>query len=91
MEKRNRKSFLDLGCGIGRHTILFAQNGFNTYAFDLSEEAVNATKKWAEELNLNVDYKIGDMLNLPYEDTLLIAFFVEMLYHIQILKVLKNN
>ena len=29
---------------------LFAQNGFNTYAFDLSEEAVNATKKWAEEL-----------------------------------------
>ena len=59
---------MDLGCGIGRHTVLFAQNGFNTYAFDLSEEAINTTKKWAEELNLNVDYKIGDMLNLPYED-----------------------
>lgn len=67
-KKQMKKDFLDLGCGIGRHTILFAQNGFNTYAFDLSEEAVNATKKWAEELNLNVDYKIGDMLNLPYED-----------------------
>ena len=39
-----------------------------SYAFDLSEEAINTTKKWAEELNLNVDYKIGDMLNLPYED-----------------------
>lgn len=44
MEETNEKDFLDLGCGIGRHTILFAQNGFNTYAFDLSEEAVNATK-----------------------------------------------
>lgn len=67
-KKQMKKDFLDLGCGIGRHTILFAQNGFNTYAFDLSEKAVNATKKWAEDLNLNVDYKIGDMLNLPYED-----------------------
>lgn len=67
-KKQMKKDFFDLGCGMGRHTILFAQNGFNTYAFDLSEEAVNATKKWAEELNLNVDYKIGDMLNLPYED-----------------------
>lgn len=66
--KQMKKDFLDLGCGIGRHTILFAQNGFNTSAFDLSEEAINTTKKWAEELNLKVDYKIGDMLNLPYEN-----------------------
>ena len=66
--KQMKKDFLDLGCGIGRHTILFVQKGFNTSAFDLSEEAINTTKKWAEELNLKVDYKIGDMLNLPYEN-----------------------
>lgn len=66
--KQDKHDFLDLGCGLGRHTILFAQNGFNTYAFDLSEEAINKTKQWADELNLKVDYKIGDMLKLPYED-----------------------
>ena len=26
--KQMKKDFLDLGCGIGRHTILFAQKGF---------------------------------------------------------------
>ena len=65
---QKKKDFLDLGCGLGRHTILFAKNGFNVKAFDLSEDAVKETKKWAESLNLKVECKIGDMLNLPYED-----------------------
>lgn len=67
-KSQEKNIFLDLGCGIGRHTILFASNGFKTSSFDLSEEAIKRTKQWAEELNLEVDYKIGDMLNLPYED-----------------------
>jgi ubiquinone/menaquinone biosynthesis C-methylase UbiE len=62
------KNFLDLGCGLGRHTILFAQNGFNVSCFDISEEAIERTKKWCEEENLKCDYKVGDMLKLPYND-----------------------
>lgn len=62
------KDILDLGCGLGRHTILFAVNGFDVHAFDLSREAVEKTKEWAEELNLKVNYKVGDMLELPYDD-----------------------
>ena len=62
------KKFLDLGCGLGRHTILFAQNGFNVSCFDISEDAIDRTRKWCEEENLKVDYKIGDMLKLPYKD-----------------------
>lgn len=64
---QEKKTFLDLGCGIGRHTILFSSNDFETYAFDISEEAINQTRKWAESLCLKIDYKIGDMLSLPYE------------------------
>ena len=67
-KRQNKSDFLDLGCGLGRHTILFAQNDFNTYAFDLSEEAVKRTKDWANKLNLKIDYKIGDMLELPYKN-----------------------
>ena len=62
------KDFLDLGCGLGRHSILFAKNGFNVSCFDISEEAINRTKKWCNEEKLICDYKIGDMLNLPYPD-----------------------
>ena len=38
------KDFLDLGCGIGRHTVLFAGNGFNTYGFDISKYGLDKTK-----------------------------------------------
>ena len=65
---QNKKIFLDLGCGLGRHSILFGQNNFDVYCFDISEEAINRTKEWAIKENLEFDYKIGDMLNLPYSD-----------------------
>lgn len=65
---QGKKVFLDLGCGLGRHSILFGKNGFYVKCFDISEEAINRTKEWASKENLEFDYKIGDMLNLPYED-----------------------
>jgi len=65
---QGKETFLDLGCGLGRHTILFAQNGFKTSAFDLSEEAIHRTEEYAKREGLNVDFKIGDMLDLPYKD-----------------------
>lgn len=62
------KNFLDLGCGLGRHTVLFAQNNFNVSCFDISKDAIDRTRKWCEEENLKCDYKVGDMINLPYKD-----------------------
>ena len=67
-KKMGMKDFLDLGCGLGRHTILFAQNDFNTCAFDLSHDAVVETKKYAEREHLKIDALEGDMLKLPYKD-----------------------
>ena len=65
---KDKKDFLDLGCGRGRHSILFGKNGFNVHAFDISEEAIKSTKEWAKSENLTFDYKVGDMLELPYDD-----------------------
>jgi 2-polyprenyl-3-methyl-5-hydroxy-6-metoxy-1,4-benzoquinol methylase len=63
---QNKNMFLDLGCGLGRHCILFAKNGFKTFAFDLSEDAIKKTKEWMKTENLETTYDIGDMLELPY-------------------------
>ncbi len=60
------KTLLDLGCGLGRHTILFAKQGFDVSAMDLSSEAVSSTIAWAQKEQLQVDAKVGDMLSLPY-------------------------
>ena len=95
-------SILDLGCGIGRHSILFAQERFETYAMDLSENAILRAKEWSNELGLTIDFKVGDMLNLPYSDEMMdIVFAYYTISHtdtngvIKILKeikrVLKNN
>jgi len=60
---------LDLGCGLGRHAILFGKNGFKVSCFDISEEAIAETKKWANVEKLEFDYQVGDMLDLSYSDT----------------------
>ncbi len=65
---QNKKDLLDLGCGIGRHSIMFGKNGFNVSCFDISEDGINKTRKWAESEELDFDYKVGDMLELPYKD-----------------------
>lgn len=67
-QKQNKKDFLDLGCGLGRHTIQFAKAGFRTSGFDLSEEAVARTEEFAKREGLSIELKQGDMLELPYED-----------------------
>lgn len=57
-----------MGCGLGRHSILFGKNGFDVSCFDISTEAINRTKEWAEEEKLKFNYKVGDMLKLPYNN-----------------------
>ena len=44
-KQKDFTNFLDLGCGKGRHSILFAENGFNVTAVDLSEYSVKKLKE----------------------------------------------
>lgn len=67
-KSESKKTFLDLGCGLGRHSVLFGKNGFDVLCFDISQDAINRTKEWAENLGLKLDYAVGDMINLPYSD-----------------------
>ena len=72
---QGRESVVDLGCGIGRHSILFAEAGFKTYAMDLSENAVARAAEWAKERQLPIDFRVGDMKNLPYDKESMDAIF----------------
>jgi ubiquinone/menaquinone biosynthesis C-methylase UbiE len=66
--KLDFKRFLDLGCGLGRHSIFFAENGFEVHAFDLSESGLEKFMEQIKNEELNICIKLGDMLSLPYED-----------------------
>ena len=63
---QGKRDFLDLGCGLGRHAILFGKNGFTVSCFDISADAVAGTRQWAEAEGLTFAYAVGDMLSLPY-------------------------
>lgn len=72
-------NFLDLGCGLGRHSFQFAKAGFSVFALDLSDEAVDFVREKASEKDLTIQTFHGDMTYLPFEDGLidcLLAFHV---------------
>ena len=60
------KKVLDLGCGVGRNSVFLSQMGFEVDAFDLSPTAIEELNSKIMKLNLKINTKIGDMLELPY-------------------------
>ncbi|AUD66172.1 hypothetical protein BK011_08025 [Tenericutes bacterium MZ-XQ] len=73
------KRILDLGCGRGRHSLLFGQNGFNVMAVDLSEYVVKELKDRLRDLNLNIECKVSDMTKIDVEDNYFDCLFA---YHV---------
>jgi SAM-dependent methyltransferase len=78
-KEKNYKDLLDLGCGLGRNSILFANNGFSVSACDLSSDAIETVNNKCKEQKLIIETKIGDMLNLPYEND---SFDCLLSYHV---------
>lgn len=62
------KKVLDLGCGMGRHSIYLKEAGFEVTSVDISEKAVETTKKKAMDLGYRIDASICDMRVLPFKD-----------------------
>lgn len=81
-QSKGFNTFLDLGCGLGRHSIYFAKKGFEVNAVDLSEYGVNHLKKWAEKDQLNIKANVCDMLNLPFADNTIDCIIAyNVIYH----------
>ena len=59
---------LDVGCGTGTDVIYLAQNSFNMSAIDFSEEAVKIAKGKARKAGVNIDFRVSNVLDMPFED-----------------------
>lgn len=59
---------LDLGCGIGRHALMFARAGYEVTALDGAPAGLAAVRAAAAEEGLAVKVDEGLMTDLPYED-----------------------
>lgn len=77
----NFHKVLDLGCGRGRHTLLFAENGFETTGMDVSESAVESTQKLLADHGQKCVIKQADMRQIPFEDESFDAVFSYLTLH----------
>lgn len=61
---------LELGCGDGGLTLLLARMGFETCGIDIAPTAIAWAKEKAQAQGLSIDFRVGDVLDLPYSDDL---------------------
>ena len=62
-----RRSILDLGCGLGRHSLLFAAHGFDVTALDASESGLRRLGTTAAQRGLSVHTVRADLTVLPFD------------------------
>ncbi len=59
---------LDLGCGYGRLAIPLTRLGYRISGVDLSPTLIKAARVEAKSASLEINFKVGSMLQLPYPD-----------------------
>jgi len=76
---------LDLGCGTGRHTIYFAERGFDVYGFDFSSYAIKRSAERLKHRKLHAHLMIWDMsTRFPYENDFFDAVIaIRVIHHAQ--------
>lgn len=65
---RKTIKILDFGCGGGAHTWYLAREGFDTYAFDISESAVARVEKRLEREGLTAHLTAMDGTKMNYQE-----------------------
>ncbi|MDD5499355.1 MAG: methyltransferase domain-containing protein [Candidatus Nanoarchaeia archaeon] len=59
---------LDIGCGAGRNSILFAKNGFKVIGIDFSKTAIKLANILRQEEKSKADFKVQSALNLTFKE-----------------------
>ncbi len=78
-KKKNKKRILDLGCGLGRHSMLFYEYGFDVTVCDITPFCINYLKTIQEKRNITFPVIECDMLNMPFKNN---SFDCIYAYHV---------
>jgi len=82
LRKEKVKKIFDLGCGTGRHVILLAKKGFDTYGIDISPTGLKLTRKFLKDSGLSAKLEIGDIYKrLPYKNNFFDAVISTQVIH----------
>lgn len=75
---------LDIGCGEGRDSIFFSQNGYRVSGFDSSSAGIKKSRARAERLNLSIDFFQADINEYRLQEFYDVVFASGALHYIPI-------
>ena len=68
LKKQGVKKALDLGCGVGRHALLLAKEGFEVWAADMSGSGLAFAKEQADARKIPLHIERCAMTSLPFAE-----------------------
>ncbi len=68
LKAKGRRRVHDLGCGLGRHLLLLAAEGFEASGSDISPQAVATCRRRLAESRLSAEVTLCEMADIPEED-----------------------
>lgn len=73
---------LDMGCGTGWTSVLFAKKGYDVVGQDLVPEAIDAGRRLKHENRIaNLDFVVGDYESLAFREEFDVVVFFDCLHH----------
>ncbi|HEY7603069.1 MAG TPA: class I SAM-dependent methyltransferase [Gaiellaceae bacterium] len=69
------RAALDVGCNWGRWTIAAARAGWRPTGIDRARKSIDAARRVADQLGVEVEYVVGDARELPFPDGAFDAVF----------------
>lgn len=74
---------LDVGCGLGTHSLWMAGQGLDVTGIDIAPTAIEQARRRALEQQIKVDFRVADALHLPFPDATFDAIIDRGTYHHQ--------
>ena len=72
---------LEVGCGNGRDSILFAHAGLRVTSIDVTPEAIELAKENAEGAEVKITFKVANAEKLPFNGSLFGAYYSLSVLH----------
>lgn len=82
-ELRSDQCVLDAGCGTGLTALRIAEQhpGCKVYGIDLSPKMIEAARRNAAERGLDLDLRVGSIVDLPYPDAAFDVVLTNIVFH----------
>lgn len=81
MKEHKVNSVLEVGCGNGRDSILFAKSGFRATSIDIVPKAIELATTNAKKAKADIEFKVANVEKLPFGDASFGAVFTLSVLH----------